>query len=125
MFRALGRSCYAMKADAIVARSAMQKCRKLATELGVDVEARFDGSWHEIVAEASHGKRFAASNAHGLVIANARATSDGLWAGLLKDLEVGLEECDTVECDVCDEECSICAGTGTVEMAALPKGARA
>lgn len=81
------------------AERARRSVRRLAKQMGVTIEERLDGSWHELLLTAPPKKRFVFSDLHEHVIANAGPTTDMLWERALETLEHE----DLIVCP--DEDC--------------------
>lgn len=82
--------------------SKIAKARRLASEIGVEVE--YEREAGTLAAFAPAGKQFVATQCHSCCHDFER----GPWASemideLIADLEEGVEPCDQEGCDVCSE----------------------
>lgn len=86
-----------------IAATARPQVRKLAAALGVTIDERFSGGWHEIVFTAPQGRIFSVEGLHEFIVANAGAVTDGLWSAALERLAATTtEECpDGDACEWC------------------------
>lgn len=85
------------------AATARRQAQAVAKRLGVTLDVRLDGAWHEVLADAPDGHVFSGPRVHQVVVANAGPTTDGLWEAVLDDLRVGVRPCTKDDCDVCAE----------------------
>ena len=96
---------YTSTTERAIAAAARPQLRKLAAALNVTIEERFAGAWHELILTAPQGRIFAAEGLHEFIIANAGATTDGLWSVALERLAANtIEPCpDGDACEWCSD----------------------
>src|SRR5262249_47001825 len=77
--------------------------KRQAKKLGVTIDAWFPRGegHHEIVITAPDGTVFGGTEHHEHRIANAGATTDGLWERVLEDLQFGIKPCEVDGCEWC------------------------
>jgi hypothetical protein len=96
---------YTSATERASAATAKRQALKLAKALGVTIEQRFNGGWHEILLQAPAHKRFYQSEVHEIVLANAGAMTDGLWEAAEKDLRYErIEDCPDPQCEWCNDD---------------------
>ena len=102
-FRSFGRAYYTSDVLRLSGQQARKRCQVLAAEHQISIEARLNGSWHEIILSAPVGMKLTGSNTHEAVIANAGPTTDGLWEAAERDLTHGLYKCTESDCEWCED----------------------
>jgi hypothetical protein len=82
------------------------KVEQLATTLGAKVIVDRIGGSVEVQVEAPHGKVWACTgDIHAIVAPQFMGlpSMPEIWASLLEDMQYGLADCETHDCDWCEE----------------------
>lgn len=84
-----------------------QKIKKLAKELGATIEDASGGTTYTYNIDAPHGYTWAADGGLHCIVAwcyrGDKSWCDEMWADALERMQCGIEKCDEIDCEMCDE----------------------